>query len=773
MLRDASLKIIRALKIEGGCNVQLALDPHSFNYYVIEVNPRVSRSSALASKATGYPIAKLAAKIAVGLTLDEMKNPVTGTTYAEFEPALDYVVSKIPRWPFDKFEKGARELGTQMKATGEVMAIGRNIEESLLKAVRSLEIGAYHNELAELSHVSDLELTKKMVHAQDDRLFYLSEAIRRGYSIEELQSLTKIAILKEAKQNGFSDRKIAALWGQTEQAIADFRRANQIVPVYKMVDTCAAEFESHTPYFYSTYEVENESNVSKKPSVLVLGSGPIRIGQGVEFDYATVHSVKAIQAAGYEAIIMNSNPETVSTDFSVSDKLYFEPLTLEDVMNVIDLENPIGVIVQFGGQTAINLAEPLTKQGVKILGTTIEDLDRAENRDLFEQALQELAIPQPPGDTATSAEEAVVIADRIGYPVLVRPSYVLGGRAMEIVENQKDLEDYMRHAVKASPEHPVLVDSYLLGQECEVDAICDGETVLIPGIMEHIERAGVHSGDSMAVYPPQYLSQEIQATIADYTKKLALGLNCVGMMNIQFVIHENRVYVIEVNPRASRTVPFLSKITGIPMAQVATKAILGEKLTDLGYQDGLYPESKQVHVKAPVFSFTKLQKVDTYLGPEMKSTGEVMGSDYYLEKALYKAFEASGLHLPSYGAVLFTIADETKEEALEIAKRFSAIGYSLVATEGTADFLAKHQLPVKKVTKISNPEGETVLDVIRNGNAQVVINTMDKNRSSANQDGFSIRREAVEHGIPLFTSLDTANAILKVLESRAFTTEAI
>ncbi len=748
MLRDASLKIIRALKIEGGCNVQLALDPHSFNYYVIEVNPRVSRSSALASKATGYPIAKLAAKIAVGLTLDEMKNPVTGTTYAEFEPALDYVVSKIPRWPFDKFEKGARELGTQMKATGEVMAIGRNIEESLLKAVRSLEIGAYHNELAELSHVSDLELTKKMVHAQDDRLFYLSEAIRRGYSIEELQSLTKIdlffldkllhiieiettleshvdnvAVLKEAKQNGFSDRKIAALWGQTEQAIADFRRANQIVPVYKMVDTCAAEFESHTPYFYSTYEVENESNVSKKPSVLVLGSGPIRIGQGVEFDYATVHSVKAIQAAGYEAIIMNSNPETVSTDFSVSDKLYFEPLTLEDVMNVIDLENPIGVIVQFGGQTAINLAEPLTKQGVKILGTTIEDLDRAENRDLFEQALQELAIPQPPGDTATSAEEAVVIADRIGYPVLVRPSYVLGGRAMEIVENQKDLEDYMRHAVKASPEHPVLVDSYLLGEECEVDAICDGETVLIPGIMEHIERAGVHSGDSMAVYPPQYLSQEIQATIADYTKKLALGLNCVGMMNIQFVIHENRVYVIE--------------------------------------------------VKAPVFSFTKLQKVDTYLGPEMKSTGEVMGSDYYLEKALYKAFEASGLHLPSYGAVLFTIADETKEEALEIAKRFSAIGYSLVATEGTSDFLAKHQLPVKKVTKISNPEGETVLDVIRNGNAQVVINTMDKNRSSANQDGFSIRREAVEHGIPLFTSLDTANAILKVLESRAFTTEAI
>ena len=572
-----------------------------------------------------------------------------------------------------------------MKATGEVMAIGRNIEESLLKAVRSLEIGAYHNELAELSHVSDLELTKKMVHAQDDRLFYLSEAIRRGYSIEELQSLTKIdlffldkllhiieiettleshvdnvAILKEAKQNGFSDRKIAALWGQTEQAIADFRRANQIMPVYKMVDTCAAEFESHTPYFYSTYEVENESNVSKKPSVLVLGSGPIRIGQGVEFDYATVHSVKAIQAAGYEAIIMNSNPETVSTDFSVSDKLYFEPLTLEDVMNVIDLENPIGVIVQFGGQTAINLAEPLTKQGVKILGTTIEDLDRAENRDLFEQALQELAIPQPPGDTATSAEEAVVIADRIGYPVLVRPSYVLGGRAMEIVENQKDLEDYMRHAVKASPEHPVLVDSYLLGQECEVDAICDGETVLIQGLWNILnELACILAIQWRFIHRSIFLKKFKQRL--PIIQKLALGLNCVGMMNIQFVIHENRVYVIEVNPRASRTVPFLSKITGIPMAQVATKAILGEKLTDLGYQDGLYPESKQVHVKAPVFSFTKLQKVDTYLGPEMKSTGEVMGSDYYLEKALYKAFEASGLHLPSYGAVLFTIADETKK----------------------------------------------------------------------------------------------------------------
>lgn len=799
MLRDASLSIIRALKIEGGCNVQLALDPHSFNYYVIEVNPRVSRSSALASKATGYPIAKLAAKIALGLTLDEMKNPVTGTTYAEFEPALDYVVAKIPRWPFDKFENGERVLGTQMKATGEVMAIGRNIEESLLKAVRSLEIGAHHLELPELKTVSEERLMEKIVRAQDDRLFYLAEAIRRGYPIQELADLTKIDLffldkllhiveledelseqpnqldlLLTVKQNGFTDRKIAELWKTTTEAIRQLRTEKNIQPVYKMVDTCAAEFESHTPYFYSTYEIENESHRSEKPSVLVLGSGPIRIGQGVEFDYATVHSVKAIQQAGYEAIIMNSNPETVSTDFSISDKLYFEPLTFEDVMNVIELEQPIGVIVQFGGQTAINLAEPLAKSGVKILGTTIEDLDRAENRDLFEQALQELGVPQPLGDTATSKEEAVAVANKIGYPVLVRPSYVLGGRAMEIVENQRDLEDYMEHAVKASPEHPVLVDRYLIGSECEVDAICDGETVLIPGIMEHIERAGVHSGDSMAVYPPQALSEEIKQTIEDYTIRLARGLNCIGMMNIQFVIHDNQVYVIEVNPRASRTVPFLSKVTNIPMAQIATKAILGEKLKDLGYEDGLYPETANVHVKAPVFSFTKLHKVDTYLGPEMKSTGEVMGSDQNLDKALYKAFEASGLRLPDYGAVLFTIADETKEEALGLAKRFAEIGYSLLATKNTAAFFEQHGLVVTPVAKISEETKEkNVVDLIRAGKAQVVVNTIDKDRGNASKDGFIIRREAVEHGTPLFTSLDTADAIVRVMESRAFSTQAI
>lgn len=799
LLRDASLAIIRALKIEGGCNVQLALDPHSFNYYVIEVNPRVSRSSALASKATGYPIAKLAAKIALGLTLDEMKNPVTGTTYAEFEPALDYVVAKIPRWPFDKFENGERVLGTQMKATGEVMAIGRNIEESLLKAVRSLEIGTHHLELPELNMIDDSELIEKVVRAQDDRLFYVAEAIRRGYPIEELAELTKIDlffldkllhiveletellehpqdenVLRTVKQNGFTDQKIAELWKTEAKQIRELREKSDIKPVYKMVDTCAAEFASQTPYFYSSYEVENESERSEKDSVLVLGSGPIRIGQGVEFDYATVHSVKAIQQAGYEAIIMNSNPETVSTDFSISDKLYFEPLTFEDVMNVIELEQPIGVIVQFGGQTAINLAEPLVQAGVKILGTTIEDLDRAENRDLFEQALRSLEVPQPLGDTATSKEEAVGIASKIGYPVLVRPSYVLGGRAMEIVENQQDLEDYMEHAVKASPEHPVLIDRYLLGSECEVDAICDGETVLIPGIMEHIERAGVHSGDSMAVYPPQALSAEIKQTIEDYTIRLARGLNCIGMMNIQFVIHDNQVYVIEVNPRASRTVPFLSKVTGIPMAQIATKAILGEKLSDLGFTNGLYPESNAVHVKAPVFSFTKLQQVDTYLGPEMKSTGEVMGSDQNLDKALYKAFEASGLRLPDYGAVLFTIADETKEEALVLAKRFSEIGYSLLATKHTAVYFEKNGLIVTPVAKISEKATEkNVVELIREGKAQVVVNTIDKDRGNASKDGFIIRREAVEHGIPLFTSLDTADAIIRVMESRAFSTQAI
>ena len=796
MLRDASLKIIRALKIEGGCNVQLALDPHSFKYYVIEVNPRVSRSSALASKATGYPIAKLAAKIAVGLTLDEMINPVTGTTYAMFEPALDYVVAKIPRFPFDKFENGERRLGTQMKATGEVMAIGRNIEESLLKACRSLEIGVHHNEMPELIQVTDDALLEKIVKAQDDRLFYLSEAIRRGFTIEELADLTKVDVffldkllhifeieqdlashpkdvwsLKEAKRNGFSDRKIAELWQMTAKEVRVFRHAYKILPVYKMVDTCAAEFESATPYFYSTYEWENESIKSDKESVIVLGSGPIRIGQGVEFDYATVHSVKAIQAAGYEAIIMNSNPETVSTDFSVSDKLYFEPLTFEDVMNVIELEQPKGVVVQFGGQTAINLAESLSQAGVQILGTQVADLDRAEDRDLFEQALKALDIPQPPGYTATNEEEAVEAARKVGFPVLVRPSYVLGGRAMEIVENEDDLRSYMRTAVKASPDHPVLVDSYIVGRECEVDAISDGKDVLIPGIMEHIERAGVHSGDSMAVYPPQGLSQKVKDTIADYTKRLAIGLNCIGMMNIQFVIKDEVVYVIEVNPRASRTVPFLSKVTNIPMAQVATKLILGESLAEQGYEDGLYPESNLVHVKAPVFSFTKLAKVDSLLGPEMKSTGEVMGTDTTLEKALYKAFEATYFHMPEFGNVVFTIADDTKEEALQLAKRFDRIGYAIFATSGTAAFFAENGLEACLVGKIAESEND-IPSLVRSGQVQAIVNTVGTKRT-ADTDGQVIRSSAIEQGVPLFTALDTAEAMVRVLEGRSFTTQAI
>ncbi|HEL0711052.1 TPA: carbamoyl-phosphate synthase large subunit [Streptococcus equi subsp. zooepidemicus] len=796
LLRDASLRIIRALKIEGGCNVQLALDPNSFSYYVIEVNPRVSRSSALASKATGYPIAKIAAKIAVGLRLDDMLNPVTGTTYAMFEPALDYVVAKLPRFPFDKFEQGERRLGTQMKATGEVMAIGRRIEECLLKACRSLEIGVDHNELKDLDTVSDHELVAHIVRAQDDRLFYLSEALRRGYSIEELAGLTKIDLffldklrhiveleqelvkkpvdidlLTEAKRYGFSDQKIAELWQTDAASIRRLRRAYRVLPVYKMVDTCAAEFDSQTPYFYSTYEWENESIKSEKESVIVLGSGPIRIGQGVEFDYATVHSVKAIQAAGYEAIIMNSNPETVSTDFSISDKLYFEPLTFEEVMNVIELEQPKGVILQFGGQTAINLAEQLTKAGVPILGTQLEDLDRAEDRKLFEKALKDLGIPQPPGKTATNEAEALEVARAIGFPVLVRPSYVLGGRAMEIVENEDDLRSYMKTAVKASPEHPVLIDSYILGKECEVDAISDGQSVLIPGIMEHIERAGVHSGDSMAVYPPQHLSKQVQDKIVDYTKRLAIGLNCIGMMNIQFVIQNEQVYVIEVNPRASRTVPFLSKVTNIPMAQVATKLILGQTLKDLGYQDGLYPESSLVHIKAPVFSFAKLAKVDSLLGPEMKSTGEVMGSDLTLEKALYKAFEASYLHMPEYGTIIFTIADDHKSEALVLARRFSAIGYQILATEGTAAFFADQGLDSQLVGKIGD-NAHDIPALLRKGQIQAIINTVGTKRVT-DQDGQVIRSSAIEQGVPLFTALDTAAAMLRVLESRTFSIEAI
>ncbi|AZB42864.1 carbamoyl-phosphate synthase large subunit [Bacillus sp. FJAT-42376] len=795
LLRNVSLKIIRALGIEGGCNVQLAIDPESFQYYIIEVNPRVSRSSALASKATGYPIAKLAAKIAVGLTLDEMMNPVTGKTYACFEPALDYIVTKIPRWPFDKFESANRWLGTQMKATGEVMAIGRTFEESLLKAVRSLEADVHHLDLKRAAQLDDLHIEKRIRRAGDERLFFLAEAIRRGISAETLHEWSQIdlfflnkltgiiglekriashpfdlGVLHEAKKAGFSDQAVAELWSSQEREIYEFRKQSGLMPVYKMVDTCAAEFESSTPYFYGTYEEENESAVTARESVLVLGSGPIRIGQGVEFDYATVHSVWAIKEAGYEAIIINNNPETVSTDFSISDKLYFEPLTAEDVMHVIELEKPIGVVVQFGGQTAINLADELAARGVKILGTSLEDLDRAENRDKFERTLQALGIPQPLGKTAVSSREAAVIAKDIGYPVLVRPSYVLGGRAMEIVYREEELLHYMENAVKVNPAHPVLIDKYLTGKEIEVDAIADGETVVIPGIMEHIERAGVHSGDSIAVYPPQTLSEECKNKIMEYTIALAKGLNISGLLNIQFVLYNNDVFVLEVNPRSSRTVPFLSKITGVPMANLAAKVVLGQKLKDMGYETGLIEEKSGVYVKVPVFSFAKLRMVDITLGPEMKSTGEVMGKDATLEKALYKGLVASGIQIHKYGSVLLTVADKDKTDGLEIARRFYRIGYQILATSGTADYLKEFGIPAKVVNKISDQPN--LLDVIRNGEAQFVINTLTRGKQPA-RDGFKIRRESVENGVPCLTSLDTARAILRVLESMSFSTEAM
>ncbi|WP_054027994.1 carbamoyl-phosphate synthase large subunit [Bacillus sp. FJAT-28004] len=805
MLRSASLKIIRALNIEGGCNVQFALDPQSYQYYVIEVNPRVSRSSALASKATGYPIAKMAAKIAIGYTLDELVNPVTGQTYACFEPTLDYIVSKIPRWPFDKFVNANRKLGTQMKATGEVMAIGRTFEESIHKAVRSLEIGAHRIHLKEASSLEDAVLRTRLEKPDDERMFLVAEAFRRGYQLQDIQDLTNIdwwfldkiqsivafedrmrsestlnqQTLYEAKRKGFSDRSIAEIRQEgfpngshtTEADVRALRVQLNLKPVYKMVDTCAAEFEASTPYYYSTYEVENEVTVTDKQKVLVLGSGPIRIGQGIEFDYSTVHAVWAIQNAGYEAVIINNNPETVSTDFSTSDRLYFEPLFFEDVMNVIEQENPIGVIVQFGGQTAINLAAPLSKAGVRILGSSLESIDAAEDRKKFEALLRSLNIAQPDGKTVISVDEAVVTAQGLGYPVLVRPSYVLGGRAMEIVYSDEELLNYMEVAVKINPEHPVLIDRYMLGKEAEVDAICDGETVVIPGIMEHVERAGVHSGDSIAVYPPQSLSEDIKQQIVDITISITKALNVIGLVNIQFVIHQEKVYVIEVNPRSSRTVPFLSKVTNIPMANLATKAILGTKLADLGYVEGLWPEDEYVSVKVPVFSFAKLRRVDPTLTPEMKSTGEVMGRDVQYAKALYKGLIGAGMKIPTSGAIIATVADKDKEEATELLRGFFNLGYKIIATGGTAKVLEEAGLIVTTVNKLS--EGSpNILDLVREGQAQFVVNTLTKGKAPE-RDGFRIRREAVENGVVCMTSLDTVRALLVMLETLNFSSRSM
>lgn len=796
MLRSASLKIIRALKICGGCNVQLALDPESFKYYVIEVNPRVSRSSALASKATGYPIAKISAKLAVGLTLDEILNPITKTSYACFEPAIDYIVTKFPRFPFDKFPSADRHLGTQMKATGEIMSIGRTFEESFLKAVRSLEMKVDHIYKAEFASMDQMQLLEKIKNSDDERIFAIAQWLRNGFDMSIILKETKmdsffihhikriidleqemmahvkdVETLKVLKRNGFSDSYIAKNWNMSEKEVYDLRKAKGIFPVYKMVDTCAGEFTSATPYFYSSYEEENESICSDRKKIVVLGSGPIRIGQGVEFDYATVHCVETLREAGYEAIIINNNPETVSTDFSISDKLYFEPLTTEDVMHVIELEKPLGVIVQFGGQTAINLADSLVQHGVKILGTSLEDIDRAEDRHEFEAMLRKLDIPQPQGETAVTVEEALVIAQKIGYPVLVRPSYVLGGRAMEIVHNDDELKVYMATAVKEiSHDAPILVDKYIVGKELEIDAIADGENVFIPGVMEHIERAGVHSGDSISVYPTQIISEKVKETIIDYGIRIGKGFHFIGLYNIQFIVDKDEnVYVLEVNPRSSRTVPFLSKITGIQMSNIATKAILGHSIVEQGYTPGYHPDDKHhVFVKAPVFSFAKLRHVDTVLGPEMKSTGEALGSDVNLEKALYKALVASGISVPMHGNVLLTIADEDKSEALKLAKRFADIGYGIYATKGTAKLLEENGLFVHHANKIEEGGDNSVVEIIRHGRVNFVINTMSNKTNSTSKDGFLIRRVAAENNISCMTSLDTAEALTRVLEALSF-----
>ena len=786
LLRDSALKIIRALEIEGGCNVQFALDPLSFRYYIIEVNPRVSRSSALASKASGYPIARVSAKIAVGLTLDEIQ---IANTPASFEPTLDYVVTKIARFPFDKFSDASNELGTQMKATGEVMSIGRTLEESLLKAVRSLETGVCHIYHKKFDTFTVEELLNYIRKGTDDRLYAIAQLIRKGIDLLIIYNHTKIDMLflekfknivemesvvaankgdietlKDAKRMGFSDKYIGQLWGMTESEVFLLRRSKDIFPVYKMIDTCASEFDSYVPYFYSTYEQENESIVSDRKKILVLGSGPIRIGQGVEFDYSTVHAIWTIKDAGYEAIIINNNPETVSTDYTISDKLYFEPLTVEDVMNVVELEHPDGIVVSLGGQTAINLAEPLAELGVKIIGTDIEAINNAEDRKCFERIMNEVSIPQPKAEAVTDIEAGVAAAERIGYPVLVRPSFVLGGRAMQIVGNEETLRLYLRTAVEINEKSPVLVDKYILGKELEVDAICDGKDVFIPGIMEHVEHTGIHSGDSISVYPTFSVSAQVKDTIIAYTKQLGLAIGIIGLFNIQFIVDENdKVYVIEVNPRSSRTVPFLSKSTGVPMPKIATLVILGHSLREQGITEIYHKERTRWFVKSPAFSFAKIRGVDSYLSPEMKSTGEAIGYDNSLTRALYKSLQSSGMTVANYGTIFVTIADHDKQRALPLIRRFYNLGFNIEATKGTCEFLRSHGIRTRHLRKLS--EGSTeIYDSLRKGHVTYVINTIDVNQHSTRRDGYDIRRAAVENNVTIFTALETVSVLLDVLE---------
>jgi carbamoyl-phosphate synthase large subunit len=789
MLRTSALNIITELGITGGCNVQYALHPDTFEYCVIEVNPRVSRSSALASKATGYPIAKVAAKIALGYHLDEIQNAVTKKTYASFEPTLDYVVVKIPKWPFDKFITAKRQLTTQMKATGEVMSISTNFEAALMKALRSLEQNIYSLKHGNYAEKSKEEIREELQLVDDRRLFVIAEAIRRGISHEEINAITKIdlwfidkianlvemegelakkpltiTLLTKAKVLGFPDRVIAELTGKPATEIKEFRKANGIIAAYKMVDTCAAEFDAETPYYYSTFAGSNEvEKTSGRKKIMVLGSGPIRIGQGIEFDYCSVHSVWALSGSGCETIIVNNNPETVSTDFDIADKLYFEPLTPEDVENIVDMEQPDGAVVQFGGQTAIKLTEALLKMGVPILGTSAADVDAAEDRELFDQILEKCQIPRPAGKTVFTTEQALAAAGELSYPVLVRPSYVLGGQGMQIAISDDDIIEFMKIINMTVQEHPILVDKYLMGKEVEVDAVCDGEDILIPGIMEHIERAGIHSGDSISVYPAQSISAKVKAEIVDYTKRLASSLHVVGLINIQFIVYDEKVYVIEVNPRSSRTVPYISKVTALPIVDIATKVILGDTIKSLGYTPGLWPESRYIAIKMPVFSFEKLRGAETSLGPEMKSTGECLGIAKNYHEALYKAFLGAGINLPKHKKMIMTVNKADRQEAAELGRRLIKLGYQIYATDGTAKALEEAGVSATIIHKIEQGS-PNILDLILSHEIDMVINTPTHGRNKQ-RDGFLIRRTSIETGVTCFTALDTAAALLTSMES--------